>query len=191
MNRHYLKKITSFFAVALCFVQLNTYAMETNFQAHKVNQSGTYGFSVGISDSFFKQKEFNWLVSYNRVQNKTIEWNNDAIDFSLDTVDLMLSYRYSPKSYSTFVKSLTFEFQAGAGIALTENKFNWPELNEERFFSEQGDVNAVVAFVIHKSFSKDFAMQLGVKHYPDYSNFGDISSAFIGFSYNFGSKTGY
>ena len=34
-------------------------------------------------------------------------------------------------------------------------------------------------------------MQLGVKHYPDYSEFGDVSSLYLGFSYQFGRQSGY
>jgi len=169
----------------------NSYAIEPSIQIHKADQSGAYGLSLGISDNFFKQQAFNWSVSYNRLEDINVTWNDDDIDFSLDTIDLMLSYRYYPKSYNTFIKSLIFEFQAGVGIALTENKFLWPELEEEKFYSEQGDVNGVVAFLVHKNFTKQVSMHIGIKHYPDYSSFGDISSVYLGFSYQFGSKTGY
>jgi len=186
-----MKRVIKFFTVLLFTVQASSYALESTVQVHKVDQSGTYGFSVGATDSFFKQRAFNWAVTYNRVQDINIEWNNDTIDFSLDTIDFMLSYRYFPKSYNAFMKSLTFEFQAGAGVVLTENKFNWPDLNEERFFSEQGDINSVVAFLIHKKLSKETSMHIGIKHYTDYSNFNDVSSVFIGFNYHFGRQVGY
>jgi len=175
----------------LMLVSANSYAIEPLIHIHKADQEGTYGVSLGLSDSFFKQKEFNWSVSYNRLQDVNVTWNGDDIDFSLDTIDLMLSYRYQPKSYSTFIKSLMFEFQAGVGVSLTENKFVWPALNEEKFFSEQGDINGVVAFLVHKKFTNQVSMQLGVKHYPDYSEFGNVSSIFVGFSYRFGQQEGY
>jgi hypothetical protein len=178
--------------VAMLFLMhQNSYAIEPIIQIHKADQSGAYGLSLGVSDNFFNQQEFNWSISYNRLQDINVNWNDEDIDFSLDTVDLMLSYRFYPKSYYKFVKTLSFEFQAGVGVAITENKFLWPELNEEKIFSEQGDVNGVVAFLVHKKFTKEVSMHLGVKHYSDYSEFGDISSVFLGFSYHFGKKTGY
>jgi hypothetical protein len=178
-------------AVVLFMMHMNSYAIETSMQLHKADQSGAYGVSVGIGDNFFNQREFNWAVSYNRLEDINITWNDDDINFALDTVDLMLSYRYYPKSYNHFVKSLTVEFQAGVGVALTENKFIWPELNEVKVFSEQGDVNAVLSFTVHKKLTKEVSMHIGVKHYPDYSEFGDVSSIFLGFNYQFGRQLGY
>jgi hypothetical protein len=176
----------------LFMVHFNSYAIESSIQLHKADQSGAYGVSLGFSDNFFKQKEFNWAISYNRLEDINVTWNNDDINFSLDTVDIMLSYRHYPKSYNSFIKSLTFEFQAGVGVSLTENKFLWPELNnEEKFFSEQGDINGVLAFLVHKSLTKEISMHIGVKHYLDYSEFGDVSSVFLGFTYRFGRKAGY
>lgn len=172
-------------------IHFNSYAIEPTLQLHKVDQDNAYGFSVGVTDDLFNKKEFNWAISYNRIEDFTVTWNEDEIDFSLDTIDLMLSYRYYPKSYNAFVKSLIFEFQAGVGVALTENKFEWPELSEEKYFSEQGDINGVFSFLVHKKFSKEMAIQIGLKHYPDYSEFGDVSSIYIGFSYQFGRKVGY
>jgi len=186
------KKIAAVLLSVIFFmVHQSSYAIEPSIQIHKGDQSGAYGVSLGISDNFFKQKEFNWAISYNRLEDINVTWDGDDIDFSLDTVDFMLSYRYYPKSYNTFIKSLIFEFQAGVGVALTENKFLWPELEEEKFYSEQGDVNAVLAFLVHKNFTKQVSMHIGVKHYPDYSEFGDISSIFLGFSYRFGHQDGY
>lgn len=165
--------------------------METSLQLHKVDQSGAKGFSIGIGDSFANQRAFNWSVSYNRLDDLNITWNDDDINFALDTVDLQLNYRYYPRSYNSFIKSLVVELQAGVAIAMTENKFTWPDLDEERYFSEQGDVNAVLGFLVHKKLTKKVALHLGVKHYPDYSQFGDISSLFLGVTYSFGRQMGY
>jgi len=175
----------------LLIIQFNSYAMDTVVQIHKGDQSGTSGFTLGLTDSITSQGALNWGVSYNRLTDVVITWNNDDIDFSLDTVDFTLSYRYSPKSYNKLAKSLIFEFQAGVGVAVTENKFSWPDLNEEKFFSEQGDVNGVVAFLLHKKLSKQMSIHFGVKHYLDYSEFGDLTSAFIGFNYRFGKQVSY
>ncbi len=184
-----LLKILS--STLLMFLAFQSSAIETSMQLHKVDQSGANGFSIGVGDSFFKQREFNWSISYNRVEDINITWDEEDVNFALNTVDLMLSYRYSPKSYNHFVKSLTVELQAGVGVAVTENKFIWSHLNEEKYFSQPGDVNGVVALLVHKKFSKKVSMQLGVKHYPDYSEFGDISSVYLGFSYTFGRQRGY
>jgi len=180
-----------FIAVVLFMVHINSYAIETSVQLHKADQSGAYGFSLGIGDNFFNQREFNWAVSYNRLEDVNITWNNDDINFALDTIDFMFSYRYYPKSYNHFIKSLTVEFQAGVGVALTENKFLWPALNEEKYFSEQGDINGVFSFMIHKKFTKQVSMHIGLKHYPSYSEFGDVSSMFLGVTYQFGKQLGY
>lgn len=191
-NIPFITKISAkFIAVVLFMAHMNSYAIETSMQLHKADQSGAYGISLGIGDNFFNQREFNWAVSYNRLEDVNITWNDDDINFSLDTVDLMLSYRYYPKSYNHFIKSLIVEFQAGVGVALTESKFIWPNLNEEKIFSEQGDINGVVAFMVHKKFTKQVSMHIGLKHYPDYSEFGDVSSVFLGFSYQFGKQLGY
>lgn len=191
-NRPLLTKISAkIIAVFLFMVHINSYAMETSIQLHKADQSGAYGVSVGIGDNFFNQQEFNWAVSYNRLEDINITWNDDDINFALDTVDLMLSYRYYPKSYNHFVKSLIVEFQVGVGVTLTENKFLWPELDEVKVFSEQGDVNGVLGFTVHKKLTKQVSMQIGVKHYPDYSEFGDVSSVFMGVTYQFGRQPAY
>ncbi|PCH96148.1 MAG: hypothetical protein COB83_06445 [Gammaproteobacteria bacterium] len=174
-------------------VHLNNYAVEPFFQVHKVDQSGAYGVNIGVGDNFFNQQEFNWAASYSRIEDVNVTWAGQDINFSLDTIDLTLSYRYYPKSYNTFIKSLIFEFQAGVGIAITENKFVFrPNLDtDDVYFSEQGDVNVVLAFLVHKKISKQLSMQIGIKSYPDYSDFGDISSVFLGFSYQFGKQVGY
>jgi hypothetical protein len=83
------------------------------------------------------------------------------------------------------------EFQLGAGVALTENKFEWPELGEEKYFSEQGDVNPFLSLSLHKKLTKNTSMQIGIKHYPSYSEFDDITSLYFGINYRFGRQIGY
>ncbi len=195
-----ITKISAKIIASLFFMMhMNTYALETALQVHKLDQSGAYGASVSVGDNFFKQREFNWSVSYNHFEDvkvnnlddQSLVWDDSDNNFPLDTLDLMLSYRYYPKSYNAFIKSLTVEFQVGAGVTLTENKFTFPGNTTEFVFSEQGDVNAVLGFIIHKKLSKQMSMQVGVKHYPDYSEFGGVSSLFLGVSYQFGQKIGY
>ncbi len=182
--------LATLMSALLLLVTFQSAALETSLQLHKADQSGAYGVSLGIGDNFFNQQEFNWAVSYNRLEDINITWNDDDINFALDTIDLTLSYRYYPKSYNSFVKSLIVEFQAGVGVAITENKFVWPDLNEEKYFSEQGDVNGMLGFLVHKQLTKQVAMHVGIKHYPDYSEFGDVSSVFLGVTYTFG-RQGY
>jgi len=188
-----IKVLFKLVTTSLFMVHLNNYAVEPFFQVHKVDQSGAYGVNIGVGDNFFNQQEFNWAASYSRIEDVNVTWAGQDINFSLDTIDLTLSYRYYPKSYNTFIKSLIFEFQAGVGIAITENKFVFrPNLDtDDVYFSEQGDVNVVLAFLVHKKISKQLSMQIGIKSYPDYSDFGDISSVFLGFSYQFGKQVGY
>lgn len=180
------------FLVLFLSVQLKSYALESSVELHKGSDSGTYGFSLGVTDSFFKQKAFNWRVSYNRLNDVAVDWNAQDVDFSIDTVDLMLTYRYSPHSYNKFINKLTLEFQGGAAVTLTENKFVFPDLaNFKKVFSEQGDVNAVLGFLVNYKTSTSTSVHVGMKYYPDYSEFGSVTSAFIGFNYHFGRQTGY
>lgn len=186
-------------AIVLFMVHVNSYAIETSVQVHKVDQSGAYGVSLGLGDNFFNQREYNWAVSYNHFEDikvnnlddQSLVWDDSDNNFPLDTLDLMLSYRYYPKSYNNFVKSLIVEFQAGAGVTLTENKFTFPSNPTEVVFSEQGDVNFALGLIVHKKLTKEVSMQVGVKHYPDYSEFGGVSSIFFGFTYQFGKQQGY
>lgn len=171
---------------------LSSFAIETNIQAHKTSDSGGYGFTLGVANNITKDDSFNWLAAYNRIDNVAITWNDKDIDFSLDTIDLMLSYRYQAKTYNRFLNKLSYELQAGASVVLTENKFIFPDLDdEEKIFSESGDVNAVLSMLVNYKMTKASSFQIGVKYYPDFSEFGSISSAFIGFKYKFGRTNGY
>ncbi len=181
------KVLCAFFVLA----NFQSQAVETSIQAHKVDQDKSYGYTLAVGGNLFDQQAINWQVAYNRLEDVKITWDNVDIAFSLDTVELALSYRYYPSSYNKFIRSINVEFQLGAGIALTETKFEWPELQEEKFFSEQGDVNPFLSVLLHKELSKNTSIHLGVKHYPSYSEFDDISSVFIGFNYLFGRQVGY
>ena len=82
------------------------------------------------------------------------------------------------------MRRFSLEYEVGAAVALTENKFTWPELNEEKFFSEQGDINGFLAISGHYKVSSNVSATLGVKHYPKMSEFGSISSVFLGIKFN-------
>lgn len=191
LKSKYLSKVSVGCAILLTLVQFNTSAVETHFELHKISDSGTSGYSVGVSDNFFKQKAFNWQISYNQLQDVNVEWNNQDWDLSISTVDMLLTYQYSPSSsYNKFMNKFTFELLAGASVSLTENKlvFEDNQLDYEKIYSEQGDINPVVAFEIAYKTSKSTSIHIGVKHYPNYSEFESISSVYIGFNYLFGSN---
>ncbi len=86
-----------------------------------------------------------------------------------------------------------FEFQHGANVNLSEHRLVFrPEFDrDDIYFAEQGDINPVFSLSLQKSFTKNSAMNIGFKHYPSYSEFGSISTLFIGFNYRFGSQTSY
>lgn len=186
-------KVLTLITLLLIGFVFNAKALETNIEVHKALDAGTYGYSFGITDNFFKQKAFNWKVSYNQLDDVNAKWNNTDWDMSLDTIDAMLTYRYFPKSYNKIISQLTFEVQAGAAISLTESRLIFPveDALDDIILSEKGDVNAVVSFLVYYKMSKSTSMHIGIKHYPSYSEYGDVSSIFLGFDYHFSSRIGY
>ncbi len=130
-------KLTFIFQV-LCFclvvISINAQAIESSIQLHKVDQDKSFGYSLSIGDEFFNQKAFNWQVSYNRLENVAIAdldktsdtWDKAGFDFSIQTLELSLGYRYYPRSYDKFISSLMFEFQAGAAVNLSEHTLQYP-----------------------------------------------------------------
>jgi hypothetical protein len=194
-----------YIAQVLCvfFVLLasKSHALESSVQLHKVDQDKSYGYSLSIGDEFFNQKAFNWQISYNRFEKVKISdldetsevWDDAGFDFTLQTVDLSLGYRYYPKSYDKFISSLMLEFQLGASINLSENKLiPDPDLNlDDVYFAEQGDINPVMSISLQKSFTKNSAIHIVFKHYTSYCDFGIISTLFLCFNYRFGRQVGY
>ncbi len=187
------RKIIATCLLLLNLVAVNSHALETSVELHKVLDAGTYGYSLGVTDKFFKQKAFNWKISYNKLDDVNAAWNGKDWDMSVDTIDAMLTYRYFPRSYNRIINKLTFEFQAGAAVSLTEGRLIFPEEDQldDIILSEKGDVNAVVSFLVHYKISKQTSMNIGFKHYPSYSEYGDVSSFFIGFNYHFGRQNRY
>lgn len=169
----------------------NVMALDTSFSLHKGDESKTKGISVGLADQFSKGSPWYWSLAYSTLDDVQVKWNNDELYFKNDTVDALISYRQKLKSYNEFFKKVTIEYQFGASVALTENKFFWQDLNEEKYFSEKNDINAIVAISAHYNFNKKTAVTLGIKHQPSFSEFGSISSVFLGINYKFGKAVGY
>lgn len=187
--------------LSIASIHSHVYALESSVQLHKVDQDTSYGYSISLSDEFFKQKAFIWQVSYNRLENvasadldeASEEWDKADFEFALQTVDLTLGYRYYPRSYDKLIKSLMFEFQLGASVNLSDHKLVFrPDFDrDDIYYANQGDINPVLSLSLQKSFTKNSAMHIGVKHYPNFSDFGSISTVFIGFNYRFGRQIGY
>jgi hypothetical protein len=185
----------------LFLISTKTQAIESTIQLHKVDQDKSSGYSLSIGDEFFNQKTFNWQVSYNHFSkvsisdlDKTSEaWAQADFDFTIQTLDFSLAYRYYPESYNKFINSLMLEFQLGVAVNLSDHKFVFrPNFDrDDVYFAEQGDINPVLAITLQKSFTKNSAINFGVKHYPSYSDFASISTIFVGFNYRFGRQVGY
>lgn len=200
VNKVTAKKLT-YIAQVLCFfiaiLTSKSYALESSIQLHKVDQDKSFGYSLSIGDELFNQKAFNWQVSYNRLENIAVVWNKENFEYSLQTADLSLGYRFYPRSYDKLINSLMVEFQLGVAINLSDHKlifeddlisgFQGFELN----LAKQGAINPVMSISLQKSLTKNSAMHIGFKHYPSYSDFGSISTLYIGFNYRFGRQIGY
>lgn len=169
----------------------NLFALELGAAIHKADESKTTGFNVSIADVFSRKHNLYWAVAYNNLDDIKVSWNKKALLFSIDTVEALVSYQHQLQSYDSFLKKIVFEYQAGLSFALTENKFIWQGLEQERFVSEKGDVNAVLAFATLYNMSKNSVIKLGIKHQPSFSEFGSISSIYLGFTYKFGRQIGY
>jgi len=187
------RKVTAILTtlVASSILSFNTLAIETNIAIHQGSDSNTQGFSFHVADKVSKSSNFYWGLGYSNLDDVKVEWNDDDLFFKVDTIDAIVSYRYQPKTYNKFMRQLTVEYQAGVSFALTENKFIWPELSEERFFTEKGDVNTLVGVAVHYNTSKNSALNLGFKYQPSFSELDDITSVHLGFTYKFGKQVGY
>jgi len=191
------KKIAALLGM-LSFIFLNpaSHASEVGIGLLKGDESKTQGVSLSFADQFSRGSQFYWELSYNKLNDVKVDWNNSTQYFTVDTIEAMVSYRQRIKSYNAFTKNLTLEYQAGVSVALTENKFFWPKgekitSDETKYFSESGDVNGVVGFAVHYKLGKNTAMKLGIKHIPSFSGFGSNSTVHLGFIYKFGTRYSY
>jgi hypothetical protein len=178
-------------ASLLTLSSVNTMALDTTLSLHQGDESKTSGISIALADTFTKGSNVYWSVGYSTLDDVKVEWNDDELFFKNDAIDVVIGYRHKIVSYNSFFKKITLDFQAGASYALTDNKFFWEDLNEEKYFSESGDINAIVAMSAHYNFNKKTALTVGIKHQPSLSDFGSVSSVFIGINYKFGRATGY
>jgi len=186
--------------ISCCF-SVSLYALEVGAEIHKGEDSKTTGFNLSISDNFSRKHNLNWTLAYNQLDDIkrtiTIVDKNSTLKrdkfFSVDTIEALVSYQQKLRTYDSFLKNIVFEYQAGLSVALTENKFIWKTFSpiEERYISEKGDVNAVLAFSTHYQINKNSAIRLGLKYQPNFSEFGSVSSIYLGFSYKFGRQVGY
>jgi hypothetical protein len=177
--------------VLFSLIAFPSQAIETNFSLHQGSESNTQGISFAISDSISKGSNFYWNIGYSYLDDVKIEWNQSDLFFKVDTVDAIISYRYKPRSYNQSMKNFTFEYQIGATMALTENKFIWTELNEEKYFSESNDINPMLGFNVYYDLSKNTAVNVGFKFHTSFSEFEDITTLYVGFTYKFGNQFGY
>ena len=195
MTHHYLNRLRKNFAVGGILIATNLFtfsahALEVSGDFHKGSESKTQGYSFALADTFAKGGNIYWTVAYSGLDKVKVEWNNDELFFKIDTVDLLVSYRHKVQSYNSFFKNLTLEYQVGASVALTENKFTWPETlgleKEIKYFSEDNDINAIVGVGAYYKLNRNTSVKFGVKYQPSFSEFGAITSAYVGISYRFG-----
>lgn len=191
-NASKLKKIAVLLTLlASSSLSVNLYALEVGAAIHKGGESKTTGFNLSISDNFSRKHSLYWTLAYNNLNDIKVSWNERDLYFSVDSLEALVSYQHKLKTYNSFLKNITFEYQAGLSFALTENKFIWDELDQERLFSEKGDVNAVLSFATLYNINKNSVVKLGIKHQPNFSEFGGVSSIFLGYTYKFGRQVGY
>ena len=172
--------------LAVMTVSLPTHAIELGVSFQQGDQSDSKGYNLAISDNFSPRGKFYWTLAYNKLDKVFVEWNDSALNFPVESIETSLSYRWSFRKPS--MRQVGFELQLGAATSLTDNKFFWTELDDEKYFSETGEVTGFVALSSRYSFTPQASLQFGIKHYPNFYEFGSISSAFVGFNYSFGRK---
>lgn len=170
--------------LSLIVFSLPLQAIEFGGTGHQGNETETQGYSLFISDNFTRKSPLYWSLGISRYDEVYVEWNNNNLKFPINSVEASLSYRHQLSSRSPTMKKFSMEYQLGVAASLTENKFNWVELNEEKFFSETGDVNGFLALSAHYKISSNISAIMGVKHFPKVSEFGSISSVFLGVKFN-------
>ena len=195
MTDNHLDGLRNFFAVSALIIATSLFsnsatALEISGNYHKGDETKSTGYSFALADSFTKGGNIYWTAGYSSLDKVKVEWNNDELFFKIATIDALISYRHKIQSYNSFFKNLTIEYKVGASIALTENKFTWPEtpgLEEEvRYFSEESDISPVIGVGAYYKLNRNTFVNIGVKYQPNFSEFGAITSAYVGISYRFG-----
>jgi hypothetical protein len=170
--------------LSLWVISLPLQALEFGGSGHQGTETETQGYSLFIADNFSRKSPFYWSLGVSRYDEVYVEWNNSNLKFPIDSAEAALSYRHQFNSRSPIVRNFSMEYQLGVAASLTDNKFTWVELDEEKYFSETGDVNGFLAFCAHYKISSNFSAIMGVKHFPKVSEFGSISSIFLGVKFN-------
>lgn len=171
--------------LSLFLFALPTQAIEVGISGQQGTEYETQGYSFFISDNFSRRSPFYWSLGVSRYDEIFVEWNNSNLKFPINNAEASLSYRHQFTARNASMRNLSLEYQIGAAASLTDNKFTWPELNEEKYFSETGDINGFLAISAHYKVSANVSAVMGVKHFPKMSEFGSISSVFLGVKFNF------
>lgn len=170
--------------LSLIVVSLPVQGVEIGIAGHQGTEYETQGYSIFISDNFSRRSPFYWSLGVSRYDEVYVEWNNSNLKFPFSQAEASLSYRHQFTSRHPAMRRLGMEYQIGASASLTDNKFTWAELNEEKYFSETGDINGFVAISAHYTISSNVSAIMGIKYIPKMSEFGSMSSVFLGVKYN-------
>ena len=177
--------VAVFLAVLSVIVfSLPAQSIEVGVTGHQGTEYETQGYSIFIANNFSRRSPFYWSLGISRYDEVFVEWNNRELKFPITNAEASLSYRHQLTSRSPTMRRFSMEYQIGASASLTDNKFTWAEFNEQKYFSETGDINGFVAISAHYKISSNVSAIMGVKHFPKMSEFGSISSVFLGVKYN-------
>lgn len=187
-NLNNIAAIPLWFGMCISFVFSiqQAQAVELGAQLLKGSDSGSTGYGFTVSDKFSHRGAFSWTLGYSKLNDAAVDWNNSELFFPIETADVYLSYRFTPHSFNPEATGLSYDIFAGTSVVLTENKSDFNSLGYEKYFSESGDINFLVGGVVRYSFDRNTSIQIGVKHYPSFSEFDSISVAYLGFNYRFG-----
>lgn len=177
--------------LSLLVFSLPTHSIEIGVNGHQSTKDETQGFSIFIADNFSRRSPFYWSLGFSRYDEVYVEWNNSDLKFPINSAEAALSYRHHFTSRNSTLRRLTMEYQIGAAASLTDNKFTWAELGEEKYFSETGDINGFIAISAHYKVFSNVSAVMGIKHFPKMSEFGSVSSGFLGLKVNFNSGQTY
>ena len=161
-------------------------AAEWGAQVMQGSDSGSNGYGITLSDKFSHRSPFSWTLGYSKLNDVVIEWNNNELEFPIETVDGFLSYRFTPHSYNPTATGLSYDLFAGASLTISENKSTFESPNYEKYFSETNDINLLLGAAVRYTFNRTTSMQLGLKYYPSFSEFDSVSALYLGVNYRFG-----
>lgn len=187
-----MRQIAAVFLTVLSLIvfSLPVQALEVGIAGHQGTEYETQGYSIFIADNFSRRSPFYWSLGFSRYDEVFVEWNKRNLKFPINSAEASLSYRHQFTSRNLSMRRINMEYQIGVATSLTDNKFTWPEINQEKYFSETGDINGFLAISAHYKVSSNVSAIMGVKHFPKMSEFGSISSVFLGVKFSFG-QTGY